>query len=600
MTAGDDRFGQGFAPRQTDLSSNTRSHGDVARLLADVGALALPHSATVERAQARLALLSERLARGRLQLAVVGQFKRGKSTLLNALLGAAVLPSAVTPLTAIPTFVRGGPTLKLLAEHRDGRREEHEFQTRDALAEQLTQYVTEDGNRENRLGIARVDVEMPAALLEGGVTLIDTPGVGSTFAHNTETAKATLPECDAALFVVSPDPPITEVEIAYLKDLRAMTSNIVIVLNKIDIVEGQDRTRSERFLHDALATVGLGEAPYFAVSARTALRESERTDAPTLAESGIKRLESFLREFVRTRRDAVLAVAIARRAAAAVREIAFEVQCRIAALKLPIDDLSDKLAQFGADERSFARERNASRDLLAGDRTRMLNDLDDQAEKLRNRVYGELHREIDEQVERGESEALILEGLRARLPVLFQAEFERFEADARLRLETLLAVHQERGDALISKVRQRAADLLAIPFAAPEASDAFVAKKSPFWVTDPRESLSPVPAGALDAVLAPVARWRRVRDRLSRQVDEVVLRNVENLRWTIRQNLEEAIRGFQMGLDERLRLSQIATREALELGLNRRQRRQDEAKDELVQLTEVDARLTAIADALER
>ena len=84
------------------------------------------------------------------------------------------------------------------------------------MREKLTAFVTEEANPRNVLNVARVDVFLPAQLLERGVVLIDTPGVGSTHRHQTAAADAVLPECDAALFVVSADPPITEIEIDYL------------------------------------------------------------------------------------------------------------------------------------------------------------------------------------------------------------------------------------------------------------------------------------------------------------------------------------------------------------------------------------------------
>src|SRR6266567_6044144 len=96
-----------------------------------------------------------------------------------------------------------------------------------------------------------------------------------------------------------------------------------------------------------------------------------------------------------------------------------------------------------------------------------------------------------------------------------------------------------RADELITLVRQTAANLLEIPFHAPESSEAFEAKHDPFWVTAARTAeLNPIPPGAFDQLLPPGIRKTRMRKRLLEEIDAVVIRNVENLRWATRQNIE--------------------------------------------------------------
>jgi hypothetical protein len=137
---------------------NAVAGSNIPSLIAEAVALTVGwHGHPPERR--RLSALAERLQQGRLQLAVVGQFKRGKSTLLNALLEARVLPSAVTPLTAIATFLRNGKALKLISEDAQGRREEKICSSTDELRALLQARVTEDGNPHNRLGLSRVEVE---------------------------------------------------------------------------------------------------------------------------------------------------------------------------------------------------------------------------------------------------------------------------------------------------------------------------------------------------------------------------------------------------------------------------------------------------------
>jgi hypothetical protein len=183
----------------------------------------------------RVAALKARLRHGQFHLAIVGQFKRGKSTVLNALLGAAVLPTGVIPLTAIPTFIRWASRPVIHVHYGNGRSTGlFEVSTVEEIRCVLLRFVAEEKNPRNHLGVDRVDLFFPSSFLEGGLILIDTPGIGSSLAHNTRAAKGVLPECDAALFVVSADPPITEAEIAYLDDVCPRVARLMFVLNKID------------------------------------------------------------------------------------------------------------------------------------------------------------------------------------------------------------------------------------------------------------------------------------------------------------------------------------------------------------------------------
>lgn len=129
-------------------------------------------------------------------LVVAGQFKRGKTTLIDALVGADLLPRAVVPATSVITLVRHGPAVRVAIEFDDGRR-------REIVPAELADYVTEDGNPRNARGVRTAVVEVPSDMLAGGITLVDTPGTASVYLHGTEVARGFLPEADAALFVLS-------------------------------------------------------------------------------------------------------------------------------------------------------------------------------------------------------------------------------------------------------------------------------------------------------------------------------------------------------------------------------------------------------------
>jgi hypothetical protein len=148
-------------------------------------------------------------------------------------------------------------------------------------------------------------------------------------------------------------------------------------------------------------------------------------------------------------------------------------------------------------------------------------------------------------------------------------------------------------------VRQTAANLLEIPFHAPESSDAFEAKREPFWVTTARTTeLNPIPPGAFDQLLPAPIRKRTIRKRLLEEINSLVIRNVENLRWATRQNMEDTFRRFGTELDERLAMSMDATRGAMRKALEQRRAHAELIDSEIEAKQKGLSQLTEIAETL--
>jgi hypothetical protein len=167
------------------------------------------------------------------------------------------------------------------------------------------------------------------------------------------------------------------------------------------------------------------------------------------------------------------------------------------------------------------------------------------------------------------------------------------------RLDEVLRVYQRRADELITSVRQTAANLLEIPFHAPESSEAFEAKREPFWVTAARTAeLNPIPPGTFDRLLPARMRERAVRKRLLEEIDAVVIRNVENLRWATRQNLEDSFRRFGAELDERLAMSLDATRGAMRKALEQHKQHVERVDSDIETKQAALSQLAAIARTL--
>jgi hypothetical protein len=193
-----------------------------------------------ERVREEATALAQRTSEGRFYIACLGQFKRGKSTLLDALLGDRVLPTGVLPITAVPTVVRYGTSRSARVRFQGGG-------WTAIPPEDLTQYVSEDLNPENKKGVVSVEVFSPSPLLAEGMCFVDTPGLGSVFAGNTAATQAFVPHIDAAIVVVGADPPISGEELALVEEVGKQVHDLIIVMNKADRTSDEDRQIAKSF-----------------------------------------------------------------------------------------------------------------------------------------------------------------------------------------------------------------------------------------------------------------------------------------------------------------------------------------------------------------
>ena len=553
-----------------------------------------------------MADLLERLDVGRFHLAVLGQFKRGKSTLLNALLGEPLLPASVVPLTAIPTFVCPGASTQARVVYLADEAAPEIF-SGDAtrLPAFLARFVTEEANPKNRLGVSHVEVSHPAPILRQGVVLIDTPGIGSTFRHNTEATLNFLPQCDAAMFLVSADPPVTEVEIAFLKQVRSKVSRLFFILNKVDYLSEAERRSALEFLKRALREeAGIaGEVPVFCVSARLGLRAKQAGDAALWAGSGMAHVEAHLVDFLACEKARALHEALSRKACDIMSDALMRLRLGIRSLQMPLDELQDRLGVFEQRLADVERERVAASDLLAGDQRRMHEFLEEHAEALRKRARTYLEGVVRETLAKmgpqEVNEREIGDALAEAIPGFFEHHTGEMATLFEQRTADVLRPHQRRADDLIESVRRTAAELFHVPYHAPESSGAFEMVRRPYWVTHKwSASLSPIPPTLVDRLLPAGMRRSRVAKRLMEQVGGLVIPNVENLRWATYQSLDQTFLRFARTLDERLADTIAATHGAIQAALARRREHAEATADELARLEAAVADLTEIQGTL--
>jgi hypothetical protein len=248
----------------------------------------------------RLRQTGFRLRAGRVRVLVVGEFKQGKSLLVNGLVRAPVCPVFDDVATSVPTVVRYAeqPTaalVRVLEPADDGDPERAKTERVELPIEELAQHIAETGNPGNREGWREAEIGLPRALLAGGLEIVDTPGVGGLNSVHGAATLAALPGADAVLFVSDASQEYTAPELEFLRQATKACPNVACVLSKADLYPEWERIADLDRSHLNAAKI---DADLLVVSSALRVHAIREGDDAADEESGFPVLVSYLREQV--------------------------------------------------------------------------------------------------------------------------------------------------------------------------------------------------------------------------------------------------------------------------------------------------------------
>jgi len=222
-----------------------------------------------------------------IDLAILGQFKSGKSSFLNSLIGKPILPVGVIPVTTTITRVQYGKRERAIVRHFDGQQNEVDIGT----IEEFTSEVKNPGNQKN---VEVVDLELPSLEKYAGLRLVDTPGLGSIFKSHIETSENWLPEVGMALLAISSDRPLAENDLQLIRELKRYTPKIVLLLTKADLLSPEQQKEVVHFFWAALQREFHEEFPIFLYSTRLGTEQwKQRVENEIFRPLSINREEEF-------------------------------------------------------------------------------------------------------------------------------------------------------------------------------------------------------------------------------------------------------------------------------------------------------------------
>jgi GTP-binding protein EngB required for normal cell division len=502
-------------------------------------------------------------------LVVLGQFKRGKSTFINALLGESILPTAIVPLTSVLTILRYGPELKIEVHYLDGRQEVINLPY-------LPSFITERGNPENGKGVKEVSVLYPSEYLKGGVRIIDTPGVGSVYRHNTDVAYSYLPHVDAGIFIVSVDPPLSESEHQFLKTIRAYVDKLFFVLNKIDQVSDEDRAESLEFTTRILeGDLGNGKVKIHPLSARWALDAKKSSDVRTLERSLLPDFEKRLQDFLMNEKGKVFLASIANNLLKLISDETVSFRLEQEAIKLPLQELTRKIGRFEQEMKIVEKDRENNQYLLTGQLGRIISELDSDILSFKKDTLPVLRNKLEEKYL-----SLIQSrsgGLREELEQFVFAKIREAFDVWRLHLTeknstSLEQAHQEfalKINEIMVRILALTSNIFEIDLK-PFTSIDSLSKKSDFFflLKDDPVGLELVRLAVTSALPQFVAR-KMILKNMRTSVDELVDRHCGRVRYDLVTRMTRTVKDFQMALNEKIDMTlegiRVSFQKALEL-----------------------------------
>lgn len=343
---------------QTATAGDARTSTDpLGPLVERVRALA----AAAERADltGRLDHTARRLAEPGIRALIVGEFKQGKSLLVNAMVNAPVCAVDDDIATSVPTMVRQGAEPRATLVYAPADLAPDALHVRDAAergprsagpdvrdpaggielirqpvdARRIAESVVAATQPADGRRLAFAEVELPRSLLNGGLMIVDTPGVGGIGSGHHAATMAILPTADVVLLVTDASQELTQPEVDFLRQAQSLCPNVACVLTKTDLYPHWRDILTLNRKH--LADHSAAEIPVFAFSSTLRLHAARHRDGELNEESGFPALSRYLRVDVVGNAEQLIRRSVANDVQYALDNLSVRVQSELTALRDP-------------------------------------------------------------------------------------------------------------------------------------------------------------------------------------------------------------------------------------------------------------------------
>ncbi len=494
--------------------------------------------------------LSGKISEEKFYLVVLGLFKRGKSSFINSLLGEIVVPSGVVPLTAIITLIEHSDEKYAEIYFKDGKKEK-------VRIDEVKNFIAEAKNPNNEKNVTKVIIYYPSEILKF-VTIIDTPGVGSSLEHNTQTTLEFVNKIDAAVFMLSTDIPITKLEVEFLSKLKEIVPRIIFVLNKTDLLENKSLTELTDYNNQVLNEICENNFKIIQTSSKLAL-EGLRGNNPALIEkSNIGKVKQVIFDLLNNEKEEIFIKATKSRFIKVLNEAKSLIAFKIRTLKMPAEQLDEKLSQFQKSIEVMKTEKDEFDILMEGKIKRLQEYVEEETDKLGNILNEKIEKEFNENF------IEVVAKIRELSPEEFQIEYfsaihedfdklkKSLEKDVIEKFKTLLNKYGEGSNKFLSELIATLPEFTGLKFEA--LSDIFdLDIYTGFYYNF---SAQPIPLGLNNKSIRkkmPAAVIKKtLLNKILKNFKEKIISNTASVKYDINYRIQESFLQFKFDLNNKL------------------------------------------------
>lgn len=309
-------------------------------------------------------------------LAILGKANRGKSTLINALLGRdddKLAPTDKLPASNAISLFRWADHYHATVAYRQG-------EPQSIGVDEIRNYVTEEMNPKNVKDVQSVEIVGPFPRLEKDLVIVDTPGAGSIHEHHDELLHAYIPQADAVIFLVTARMPLDQEELELLKKVKASDiKKIFFAMNRVDECEEQDIQEAIRHNTEMLSHLGIEVTTIHRISALNAFKGD-------WIGSGLETFSREISDFLDESKGKVISTRFIARICASVETVAQSLGIQLAASSKSIAQIESELAVLRRKKAEIESERQFAEREFSHSWSRATNDYETDLRNARKSV----------------------------------------------------------------------------------------------------------------------------------------------------------------------------------------------------------------------
>ncbi|MGY6742762.1 MAG: dynamin family protein [Cecembia sp.] len=531
--------------------SNTKKEGlNLIGLCADIRKIATKNNFNAPLTELRD--IVDKLKSQTIYIVILGLFKRGKSSIINAILDADIAPVAITPLTSVITFFKFGESKKAEVFFEDGTSKKVEIHG-------IEEFISEDLNPENIKKVKQVNVYYPSELLKN-LILVDTPGLGSLYEHNSLTTTSFIPKIDAALYVLSADLPISAADGNFLKSVSKHIPKIVYLLNKKDLVSKEDLEKLKAFNARNIAKQTGQDIKDIDLIALSAKQFTASTNVLIRKQSGILELKQQLMTLGQTQGIELAEASAANRINMVIHQMVQLLNWRLATYNSPIQELEEQSREL---KRSLDIIQSNQGDFLSiiKNRNQVIMDevtalVNQNAKEIKSKYKALLTSEHGaEIVNNSASTRKFLDQLNRDISEVFSQLHQKIELQVKQKFQEIMLGFLKQSQHYLNELSANLEKQLGIKL------DMIIGKfdldvYSPFYIRSIPEYSIPLPKSNPFLYLLPkkIVQKRLVNSVLS-ELDKIIIANSAGMLYDIRYRMDESLR--KMVFDLNLKTSEL-------------------------------------------